>query len=312
MSSKWRMARKRRTVTRSSSRDSAIRKRSAPTAASSRLRKRRRTTMRAPYPWRGVSIAWLLTLTLSAIAGAQTTGGTIDGVVKEPDARAVPGVQVVVNSPALIQKDLSVVTNEEGYYRVPSLPPGRYVVHYELQGFQRVERQDIIVNTGETTSISGHLSPAAVEEPLTVLGQSPSVDPTSAKLAFNYTPQLLENVPTTRQFHNIVTTIPGVETATPFGASPGNLENESVLGAGPYGNRYNMDGANITDPSISNNQANLFSADIIQEMQVLRGAKPAEVGFAQGGFFNVVTKSGGNNFSGEASTYYQGSQLQSE
>ena len=48
--------------------------------------------MSAPYPWRGVPIAWLLTLSLSAIAGAQTTGGTIDGVVKDPDARAVPGV----------------------------------------------------------------------------------------------------------------------------------------------------------------------------------------------------------------------------
>ena len=248
----------------------------------------------------------------AASAAAQTTSGVIEGTIRDPDGGAVPGVQIVVNSPALIQRDLSVTSNADGYYRVPSLPPGTYRVIYTIDGFRTVERTGLIVNAGQAATVDVELSLASVNESVTVSGESPTVDPTSTRLEFNYTRQLLENVPTTRQFHNIVTTIPGVETANPFGTSPGNLENESVLGAGPYGNRYNMDGGNITDPSISNNQANLFSADIIQEIQVLRGAKPAEVGFAQGGFFNIVTKSGGNEFSGEASAYYQGERLQSE
>lgn len=247
-----------------------------------------------------------------APALAQNTSGVIDGTILGPDGQPVPRVQVVANSPALIQRDLTVYSNEEGYYRLASLPPGSYTIRYSLQGFQRIERHDLIVSTGQTTSADAALTLATVEESVTVTGASPTIDPTSAKLGFNYTQQLLQNVPTTRQFHNIVTTIPGVETANVYGTSPGNLENESVLGAGPFGNRYTMDGGNVTTGGLGANQANLFSADIIQEMQVLRGAKPAEVGFAQGGFFSIVTKSGGNRFSGETSAYFQGKGLESE
>lgn len=266
--------------------------------------------MGALLRWHVMVVALLLVF--AARTHAQTTTGVIDGVIRDPDGSPVPGVQITANSPSLIQRDLSVSSNQDGYYRLTALPPGTYAVTYLLQGFQTIERAGLLVNAGQTTAVDIQVALAGVAETVTVVGDSPTIDPTSATLGFNYTQQLLDNVPTSRNFHNMVTTIPGVETASVFGTSPGNLENESVLGAGPYGNRYNLDGGNITDPTISVNQANLFSADIIQEMQVLRGAKPAEVGFSQGGFFNIVTKSGGNQFHGDGDLYYQGKSLQSE
>ena len=244
-------------------------------------------------PFMRIGVAALSAMLLiPGVVQAQTTTGVIDGTVRDPDGRPVPGVHVAAQSAALIQKDLAVVSNAEGYFRLPSLPPGTYTVTLALDGFATVERTGLHVNAGQTTNSSVQLTLAALQETVTVSGESPTIDTASAELGFNYTQELLENVPTARSFHNMVSTIPGVETASIYGASPGNLENESVLGAGPFGNRYTMDGGNTTDPGISVNQANLFSYDIIQEVQVLRGAKPAEVGFSQGGYFNVVTKSG--------------------
>lgn len=259
------------------------------------------------------SWAFLAMAFLVAPAWAQTTTGVIDGVVRDPDGSPLPGVRVVVNSPALIQRDLTVYANENGYYRAPTLPPGTYTVVYQLEGFQSIERSELIVSAGQTTTVNVELSLAAVEEQITVTGESPTIDHRSAKLGFNYTETLVKNIPTGRDFHRLVETIPGVESATNFGTNqPGANEQQNVLGAGPRANFYMFDGVNATDPTVQSNQANLFSYDIIQEVQVIRGAKPAEVGFTQGGFFQVVTKSGGNDFSGEGSFYYQDDALQAD
>ncbi|MBI2834784.1 MAG: TonB-dependent receptor [Acidobacteria bacterium] len=261
--------------------------------------------------WPTLAGTWLFVL-LALPVVAQTPTGVIDGVVRDPDSRQVPGVQVVANSPALIQKDLTVYSNQEGYYRLPLLPPGSYAVAFVLQGFQTIERMGLIVYTGQTTSVDVQLKLAALEESVTVVGNSPTVDSSSAKLGFNYTHELLDNVPTKRDFNSLAVTVPGVETASIYGTAPGALEQQNVLGAGPRANFFTFDGANVTDARLAVNQTDLFSYDIVEEVQVLKGAKPAEVGFAQGGFFQVVTKSGGNDFHGVVSTYYKGSDLQGD
>ena len=205
-------------------------------------------------------IVLMLVLVLAAnVASAQTATGVIDGVIRDPDKQPVPGVTIVGNSPALIQKDLTVVSNETGYYRLPVLPPGIYVVTYRLQGFQAIERGGLIVNAGKTTSIDIELKLAAVEESVTVLGESPTIDPTSTELGFNYTKSLLENVPTRRDFNAMAATVPGVESASNFGDNqPGSNDFQNVLGAGSRANFYTFDGTNATDPAVQSNQTSLF------------------------------------------------------
>ena len=127
-------------------------------------------------------LVFFLALAASAIVpiavSAQTATGVIDGIVRDPDRQAVPGVTVVANSPSLIQRDLTAVSNQEGYYRLTLLPPGEYTVSYALPGFQTVQRTGLIVNAGQTTTIDIPLRLAAVEESVTVTGESPTVDPT--------------------------------------------------------------------------------------------------------------------------------------
>ncbi|MGH9333966.1 MAG: carboxypeptidase regulatory-like domain-containing protein, partial [Vicinamibacteria bacterium] len=257
-------------------------------------------------------LGWCSFLLVSALARAQLSVGTVEGLIRDESGGVLPGVQVVANSPQLIQKDLTVYSNEQGYYRLTELPPGTYSLNYNLQGFQTIKREGIILLGGQTLTIDAQLGIASLEEAVTVVGDSPVVDVRSAKLSFNYTEELVQNVPTQRHFSDMVTTIPGVESARPYGESPGNLYKENVFGAGAYANRYTMDGGNATDPTVSNSQFALFSYDIIEEVQVLKAGKSAEVGFAHGGYFNVVTKSGGNEFSGTASLYYQSEGTQGE
>ena len=258
------------------------------------------------------TIAVIATLTFPSVGHAQDVTGTIDGVIHDTGGLAVPGVLVVANSPALIQRDLTAISDAKGYYRLPILPPGEYEISFTLQNFQTVTRSGIVVEVNRTRSIDIVLEPAPIVEAVTVTGKSPTLDQRGAKQAFNYSSELAQNIPTSRELTGLFTTLPGVESAGNYGVStPGNIEVQNVLGAGGRANSYSLDGANTTDPAGQWNVAALFSFDTIQEVQVTKGAKPAEMGY-QGGFFNVVTKSGGNQLSGQLGAYFQNDALQSE
>src|SRR5262249_54308710 len=159
--------------------------------------------------------------------------GTIDGIVRDTSGGVLPGVQVVANSPWLIQKGLTVYSNEEGYYQLLLLPPGTYTVSYVLQGFQTLERTGLIVTSGHTTRSDVELRLASVAESVTVVGGAPTIDPVSTKLGFTYSNALIQNTPTGRSFFDLVATMPGVDKS-------GSVQN--VLGAGQRGNAYTFDG----------------------------------------------------------------------
>ena len=253
--------------------------------------------------------AWLLVPTAAA---AQNPTGVIDGLVHDQTGQPVPGATVVANSAALIQKDQTVATNTEGYFRLQLLPPGVYVVRFELQGFQTVRREGLIVSAGQTTTTNIAMAVAAVQESVTVKGVSPTVDTTSAKLGFTTSRDLVENVPTRRDFSSLMATIPGVEGQAGNTGVAGNFTRLVVLGAGSMANAYTFDGANVLDPGISSDQTAKFSYDIVEEVNVVKAAKPAEIGFAQGGSFQIITKSGGNDLHGDASGYWRDDALQAQ
>jgi hypothetical protein len=266
-----------------------------------------------PYPLGRLRIlmvlgVWLL---VSAVIAAQNPTGVIDGIVRDQTGQAIPGASVVANSPALIQKDQTVTTNAEGYFRLQLLPPGVYVIRFELQGFQTVQREGLIVSAGQTTTANIGMTVAAVQESVTVRGESPTVDTTSAKLGFTTSRDLVENVPTRRDFSSLMATVPGVEGQAGNTGVAGNFPRLVVLGAGSMANAYTFDGANVLDPGISSDQTAKFSYDIVEEVNVVKAAKPAEIGFAQGGSFQIITKSGGNDLHGDASGYWRDDALQS-
>lgn len=243
---------------------------------------------------------------------AQTTTGALDGYVRDPSQEPLAGVTVVASSSALIRGDTTVRSGRDGYYQVPTLPPGNYSLIFTAADRESLRHEEVIVLSGVTTTVDATMSVATVAEAVTVESGSPMIDIRNAKLAFTYGSELVENIPTGRTFHSLVSTLPGVESANNYGAfQPGAIELQNVLGSGLRANLYKFEGTNVTDPALQSAQVNLFSYDIIEEVQVVQAAKPAELG-AQGGFFHVITKSGGNDLSGEVSAFYQSEDLQSD
>jgi len=253
----------------------------------------------------------LVVAAMPRLATAQTTTGTIDGVLTDASGGVLPGVMVVANSPALIQRDLTVYSDASGYYRLTLLPPGVYSVAFRVQGFQPVLRTDLVVRVGQTTREDATMELASAQEMITVVADAPLIDPRSAKLAFTYTSELAENIPTARNINDLFGTIPGVQSANNFGIyQPGVIEVQTVLAAGERANSYTLDGSNVTDPAGQWNMLSFMPYDTISEIQLVKSAKPAEIPF-QGGLFNTITKSGGNEFSGVLGGYYAGDSLQS-
>ena len=119
----------------------------------------------------------LLAFAASPRLAAQTVRtGSITGTVTDESKAALPGVTVTVTSSALQVPQLVEVTNARGEYEIKDLPPGTYQLVFEVTGFGKVVRPDIVLTTGFVARIDMSLKIARVEETVTVSGQSPLVD----------------------------------------------------------------------------------------------------------------------------------------
>src|SRR5437868_4515556 len=121
--------------------------------------------------------ALLVLMLMPVAASAQTSA--ISGTVKDASGGVLPGVTVEVSSPALIEKTRSTVTSGSGTYSIVALRPGTYTVKFELPGFSVVMREGVVLTSDFTASINADMKVGALEETLTVTGESPIVDTTN-------------------------------------------------------------------------------------------------------------------------------------
>src|SRR3954451_23072200 len=107
---------------------------------------------------------------------------SLAGVVKDASGGVLPGVTVEAASPALIEKVRSVVSDDSGQYRIVDLRPGTYSVTFTLPGFSTVKREGIELSGAFVATVNGDLKVGALEETITVTGETPIVDVQSAKV----------------------------------------------------------------------------------------------------------------------------------
>src|SRR5262249_32407561 len=100
----------------------------------------------------------------------------IAGNVKDSSGAVLPGVTVEAASPALIEKTRSVVTDGNGNYKIENLRPGTYSVTFTLPGFNTVKRDGIELAGSFVAAVNADLKVGAIEETITVTGQTPIVD----------------------------------------------------------------------------------------------------------------------------------------
>jgi hypothetical protein len=248
-------------------------------------------------------VAVALALALAAGATAQTQTGSIVGVVTASDGKPLPGVTVTLSGSG-VMGSRSVVSGENGAYRFTALiPADDYAVSFELEGLRRSAREGIHVSGGQTVTLDIALEMEGVAEEINVQA-SPMVDVTSVTAATTQGEELLENIPNARNFQDAVSQSPSL-------TGGGETGTWSSKGGAATSNEVAFDGVPNTSPVY-----HTVTQDIVyestNEVQVVTGGLPAELGNVGGAFVNVITKSGGNQFHGEAAAYYQDDSLQSD
>src|SRR5262245_1564596 len=122
------------------------------------------------------SFRFALVLAILTLPGAAFAQSSLAGAVKDPSGGVLPGVTVEAASPALIEKVRSVTTDATGQYKIVDLRPGTYTVTFSLTGFSIVKREGIELTGSGTVQVNADLKVGAVEETITVTGETPIVD----------------------------------------------------------------------------------------------------------------------------------------
>jgi len=252
-----------------------------------------------------VLMAALLVIGLTSILCAQgALTGALTGKVVDNEGNALPGVTVTVEGPALLGK-VAYVTTEAGTFRFPSLAPGSgYQLTLELPGFNTIVRKGLIVSVGKATAVTVTMAMATLEEEITVVGESPTVDVKTSKTAVNFSKSFIYNIPMARDLYDVLNSIPGS-----LSEDVSYRRTSYISGGTVRGNQYSLDGVSINDPVVMYPMTNI-NIDVYEEVEFGLGGHPAEVGIADGGYVNIVTRSGGNEFHGQATAEYYNEDMQ--
>jgi hypothetical protein len=241
-----------------------------------------------------VFAASLLALAVAMPAAAQRTTGEIIGRIVDESGSVLPGVTVTLRG-ALVAGAPTVVTDATGTYRFPVLPPGTYSVDYTLTGFTTLKREQIPVAVGQVVTLDVSMKVGALEETITVSGESPVVNVVSSEVSTTYNRQWVESAPVKRfSYFDLVNSAPGVSATSNVGQST----SAQSLGNSTNENSYQIDGTDISSTP-------WLSTDAVEEVEVLQLGASAEYGNVQGAVFNVVTRMGSNQFHGDGAFYLQ-------
>ncbi len=237
-----------------------------------------------------------------AIAFAQAS---ITGTVKDTSGAVLPGVTVEASSPVLIEKVRTVVSDSGGQYRIVDLRPGTYTVTFTLPGFNTYKRDGVELTGALTATINADLKVGALEETVTVTGESPIIDVQSVRRQTVISGDVMKDLPAARSYAGVMMLIPS--TITQAGANLDIQVTPGMLVFGGAGGRNNeariqVDGLN-TGAAFNGAGVSSYMVDISNAQEIATttsgGLGEAEVG---GPSFSIVPKTGGNKIQG---SFYQ-------
>ena len=236
---------------------------------------------------------------IPAFAQSQATTAEVNGRVTDAQGGVLPGATVKVTSSdtGYIR---SVVTNAEGLYTIPLLPPGNYELVAELSGFAPT-RRNLVLNVGATQTINIQVQVGGVQETVTVAGGSPLVETSATVRTTTVDLEAIANLPINgRRFQDFISATPTVQ----VDPSRGQL---SFAGQRGINSNISVDGADFNQPFFGgirggerSNNAFTVPQESIQEFQVVAAGYSAEFGRSTGGLVNAITKSGSNRLKGSA------------
>jgi hypothetical protein len=263
---------------------------------------------------RAIIVAALTVFLFPAVSVAQSA---ITGVVTDPTGAVLPGVTVEAASPALIEKVRTAITDGGGRYRIEDLRPGTYRVTFTLPGFSTFVRDGFDLEPEFTASINAQLRVGGLQETVTVSGASPVVDLQSTQSRTVLSKEQVDALPTGRSFQSIAATVPALGTALAgrFDVGGGTqMWQGTVVAYGALSGDFSIeiDGMNISTILRTGEIAGLYhNQGSFEDMvyQVVSGSAESQTAGVR---VNMVSKDGGNRFSGEAIVTYSNEHLQSD
>ena len=199
----------------------------------------------------------------------------------------------------------TAVTSASGIFRFPELAPGAYAVTFTLSGFSTVQENSVVVSVGNTVQMNVTLTVSRVEETVSVIGDTPNVNSSTAEVHTTFNRDWIANAPVQRNsLYDFINAAPGISqtnTSSDRSTAFGSATNENV---------YQLDGNELTAPNTGAPWTQL-NVDTIQEVEVLSLGAPAEFGNTSGAVFNLVGRQGGNAFHGDVNYFFQGQKLTS-
>ncbi len=253
---------------------------------------------------RKVLVVLLALAILPVLSFAQLKGGDIYGSVVLADGSKVPGVLITLTGEKIGK--LTTISSDKGNFRFLSLPPGVYELRCELDGFKTVIRKDIEISLGKNVTLNILMETTTLKEEITVSGRVGAVDTRKTGVGVNVGKQWVESIPTARNAWTVLSALPGmmVDRVDVGGADSGQQSIFYAGGGVSDDTTWNVDGANITDPSAIGSAPAYLNINAYDELQVNLGANDisAQTGGVQ---LNFVTKRAGNRTSGDFHLYVE-------
>ena len=246
-----------------------------------------------------------------AIASTASAQSAISGLVRDSSGGILPGVSVQAASPALIERAREAVTDEQGRYTIVDLRPGLYKVTFALAGFTTLVRDGIDLPSNFTATVNVELKVGALEESVTVSGDSPIVDVQSVQHTAILKRDLIDALPTGRTYAQLGALAVGVKPNTQAvgGARTATQQRLILHGMPATDNTIDVDGMKMNSMYLGGETQPNHNDAMTQEVTVQTSSPGAEVS-AAGVHINLIPREGGNTFSGSSFVGYTGSSFQ--
>ncbi|HZP34458.1 MAG TPA: carboxypeptidase regulatory-like domain-containing protein [Candidatus Acidoferrales bacterium] len=268
-----------------------------------------------------LSVAFALSVLISSPLHAQVAGATLSGTVNDPSGAVVPNATVLAKNVAT-GVARQAMTDSAGFYSIPNLLPGTYEVTVTAQGFSTAVQGGVQLAVGAQQQLNMQMQIGATTTKVEVTGAAPAVQLQSSTLSGEVESQTVRELPLNgRDWTQLATLQPGVariENQMSYDTSArGNRgfgAEYTISGGRTTFNNYRIDGISVVDYA---NAAPgdvigvVLGVDAIQEFSVLTGGFSAEYGRSAGGVVNAISKSGTNNFHGDAYEFLRNSALDS-
>jgi hypothetical protein len=249
-----------------------------------------------------VVVCTLVACGFAGFASAQTTGGTLRGAVTDSQGLAIADASVTItNNDTKVTTPLS--TTAAGIYNYPDLPVGNYSITVEKDGFQKVVRSGIQIFANQVTEVNLNLPLGSVTSTIEVTGGTPLVQSGTSQLSNDFSTMQVTELPNTDAGGSplsLALLAPGTT-----GQGAGVLgEGGSIGGTRPRMNSFTIDGVDDNRLDITGHSQNVIQ-DSVAEFNLLTNQFSAEYGHSAGGQFNIITKTGTNQWHGDAWEYNQ-------